>query len=357
MLEKPVSKPGGKTVAIEVQCTACGKQLRAPDSQAGRSGRCPSCKSPILVPVPRDLETADAPVPAAVHEPVQPRLRSNSPPITRGFSPLASTMDDDLGLPPPATPAPLNLTGGSNSGSEVQIEPKHWFALQVALKITEWALLVEWVSCGILSLAAIGTVLSSQSGGLAPRDATVIRVMSVILIWGSVGMMVGWVALVTGWVAMLKAWPREKKFLIIANSAAGVAIFTILLVISLGILGAFSEMSLAPSPLYSPKLFTIVGSLATAASLISFCFYLTNIQQLLGRDQTKRQPFIYAGVIGALTAWCLIANLALTPRSQFMIWLLLLSNVTLFVGEFLWLWLINAFTSRDLRVSHAWKRI
>ena len=57
-----------------------------------------------------------------------------------------------------------------------------------------------------------------------------------------------------------------------------------------------------------------------------------------------------------MTVWCLIANLALTPTSRFLTWLLILSNFGNFIAEFLWLWLINAFTSRDLRVSHAWKR-
>jgi hypothetical protein len=91
--------------------------------------------------------------------------------------------------------------------------------------------------------------------------------------------------------------------------------------------------------------------------LILFGFFLAKVQRRLGREQVTLQPIIYAGVIGALTIWCLILNLAVTPTGRFMIWVIVLSNIITFVGEFLWLWLINAFTSRDLRVSHAWKRL
>jgi hypothetical protein len=37
-------------MAIEVTCIACGRTMMVKDSQAGKTGLCPSCKSPISVP-------------------------------------------------------------------------------------------------------------------------------------------------------------------------------------------------------------------------------------------------------------------------------------------------------------------
>ena len=36
-------------MAIEVSCTNCGRRLRAPDSALGKKGRCPHCKTPLIV--------------------------------------------------------------------------------------------------------------------------------------------------------------------------------------------------------------------------------------------------------------------------------------------------------------------
>jgi hypothetical protein len=351
----------GIAVAIEVQCTACGKQLRAPDEQAGRSGRCPSCKSPIVIPVlPHASRGTPGNVPAPSLEPVShfPTQAAQAA-AHRGFSPLASTMDEDLGLPPATNSDFRNLNSGVVAGDSEQIEPKHWFAVQISLKVTELALLVAWISCCILSLGAIGIMLSTPSSGFSPNDMTALQVMSVLILWGFVGMIFGWVALATGWIALLKSWPRDKKFLLGSLTSAGVAVFAILIVTSFHMLGVFSAPTRGPSssPMGNSTAIIVLGSLASAASLISYGFYLANIQKLLGRDQISLQPIIYAAVVGTLTVLCLILNLAVTPSSRAMAWIIVLTNIITFVGEFLWLWLINAFASRDLRVSHAWKRL
>ena len=358
-------------MAIEVRCTACGKQLRAPDEQAGRAGKCPSCRAPIIVPVPRpaaaSATTAGAENPPAakprteaVPELFPPGTRFNPPPVTRGFSPLASTMDEDLGLPPAADAGFLGLQTGPEPTDVAMIEPKHWFTLQLLLKIAEWALLAEWISCGIIGLAVIGLLLTATSG-FQPGDATVLRVMTVLVLWGVIGLILGWVAMATCWVAMLRSWPRDKMLVMGALIAAGVSIFVMLIYLTVQMLGSTSapvnRMAPNSSPFSASTPIVVLVNLASATSLIFYGFYLANIQKLLGRDQIKLQPIIYAAVVGLLTVWCLTLNLAVTPTSRGMLWLVVLSNILTIVGEFLWLWLINAFASRDLRVSYAWKRL
>jgi hypothetical protein len=362
-------------MAIEVLCPACGKQLRAPDSQAGRTGKCPTCKAPILVPVLAAQPVAPTPAKSTLDgtaAPAKPRgetapelfppgTRFNPPPATRGFSPLASTMDEDLGLPPAADPNYPQLQTGLDATEAAVIEPKHWFAMQNLLKVCEWALLAVWISCGIIGLARIGFLLTDSGGGMQGSDVTVLQVMTALMLWGIVGMVLGWAAMATCWVAMLRSWPRDKKLVMGALISAGASILVTLIFSTVQMLGGMSAAAARAAPSSSPlggsTAIVVLVSLASATSLILYGFYLANIQKLLGRDQVKLQPIIYAAVVGTLTVWCLVLNLAVTPSSRGMTWIAALSNIVTFVGEFLWLWLINAFASRDLRVSYAWKRL
>ncbi|MCU0918146.1 MAG: hypothetical protein MUC88_26820 [Planctomycetes bacterium] len=38
---------------IELQCNACGKKIKAPDSAGGKWGKCPMCHARIYVPLPQ----------------------------------------------------------------------------------------------------------------------------------------------------------------------------------------------------------------------------------------------------------------------------------------------------------------
>jgi DNA-directed RNA polymerase subunit RPC12/RpoP len=347
-------------MAIEVQCAACGKKLRAPDNQAGRVGKCPACKSEIVVPATAksaDVGPASVPI-SPPRDAAIPRQAAGAqfPSAHPRASPLASTMDDEFALPPAASgPGFGESQFGAGSSGDSAIEPKHWFALHVALKTTEIALLVEWISCSLIGLAAVGIMLSSSSGR---GDITTGQVLLLLALWGGVGMLLGWTALATGWIVCLLAWPSDRRLLMGSAISAGVCVLTILVVISLGMFGIIgSAQRGATERMISPTATMIIVSLASAVSLILFGFFLSKVQLQLGRENIEMQPIIYTAVIGTLTVWCLIANLAITPTSRFMMWLILLSNIGTFVGEFLWLWLVNAFASRDLRVSHAWKRL
>ncbi len=44
---------------IVFNCPHCGKQIKAPDGAAGKTGSCPACKGPCLVPAPPPPPPAD----------------------------------------------------------------------------------------------------------------------------------------------------------------------------------------------------------------------------------------------------------------------------------------------------------
>ncbi len=350
---------------IDVQCAACGKKLRAPDAQAGRVGKCPACKSDIVVPgnavgAPGGVSPVRAGTPGSM-----PAMGSSpavtSPSIARSApvksaSPFASTMDDEFALPPPAVP----MNGDRQPTNDLNVEPeeKHWYTIKAVLKLTELALLAEWIGASILGLGIIAIGL--MAGGMSRGDVTTIQVITVLMMWGVVAMLLGWAALVTGWIVLMMSWPKDRRLLIGAASSAGVCVLIVLIVVSFGMLGFGSSAMRgpgAPSPLPNSTATTVIFSLASCVSLILFNFFLATVQQRIGRVHIDKQPYIYAGVVGALTLWCLICNLAITPTSRFVYWMVIVSNLGLLITELLWLWLINAFTSRDLRVSQAWKRL
>jgi predicted RNA-binding Zn-ribbon protein involved in translation (DUF1610 family) len=50
-------------VTIQFECPTCGKKLRAPESAAGKKGKCPGCQKVFQVPEPiYEAEEADVPV-------------------------------------------------------------------------------------------------------------------------------------------------------------------------------------------------------------------------------------------------------------------------------------------------------
>ena len=43
-------------MTISFNCEFCGKKINAPDSAAGKSGKCPACQNKVLVPAPAQEE-------------------------------------------------------------------------------------------------------------------------------------------------------------------------------------------------------------------------------------------------------------------------------------------------------------
>jgi len=75
---------------IKLSCTGCGRKLNVPDDAAGKTGRCPSCKTSVVVPPApsRALDVAAAPPPSA--SPIPPPMQSPppTPPIHTGSNSL-----------------------------------------------------------------------------------------------------------------------------------------------------------------------------------------------------------------------------------------------------------------------------
>jgi len=58
---------------ISFSCDACGRSIRTPASYAGKTARCPGCRSSIRAPL------ADEPAPPAAPEPVARRTAGGDP--------------------------------------------------------------------------------------------------------------------------------------------------------------------------------------------------------------------------------------------------------------------------------------
>jgi hypothetical protein len=284
---------------IEVQCAACGKRLKAPDDQAGRKGKCPSCKGEISIP---------------------------------------------------AMAAPTVASRGETSTLEV-IDAKNWYALGVTLQATQIALLVACVACGLVSLG----ILVTRFQGLA--DWLTARTISLLFLWGHAVLAIGWGAAITGWVACLASWPgTERKWLRFAIWTGAASIGIILVVISLREfeIGVTSNDSGVPADsARTPTAILVIAGLVFATTLVLFNYFLAGVQARVNPDQKRLNPIVFAAVLGILAVWCAVANVMFEPKS----WLAVLSNIVTFSIIFVWTWINCAATARDLRVSQAYKRL
>ena len=311
-------------MAIEVQCSACGKRLKAPDEQAGRRAKCPSCKAEITIPARAGTASADKTVPA---------------------DKAAAGAGAAVGL-------------SSSSSTNALVDAKNWFALSIGVRTIDVALIVECIACALISL---GMIADRLKNAVALGDFLTQHTIELLYLWGQAAFVLGWAGLIAGWFACLGAWPgAERRWLRNTVWAASASVAAMLILVSLQIFGILNSAVPANDPTFvvsMPKPIILLGSIATAATLILFAFFLAGIQQRIGREKSGRLPIVYAAVIGTLTALCWIANLAIAPTTPLKGWLIVLSIVATFVAEFLWLWLINRSTSHELRVSQAWKRL
>jgi hypothetical protein len=241
---------------------------------------------------------------------------------------------------------------------ELALESKHWFALGGALKTTQLALLIACLGCGVVGLGMIADALRTNP---ALGDWLTTRTISLLNLWGSAGIVLGWGMLLSGWFACCAAWPLpDRKFLQMASAAAAVSAVLVLIVLSLQVFGIIGD-SMAPAPTSNVGTMStamiVIGSLGCAASLIPFSYFLSGLQQQMGRDHLIVPPMIYATIAGVLTLWCVISRLFVEPNTALKAWLVVLSTLIAFIAELLWLWLLNASARRDLRVSQAWKRL
>ena len=308
---------------IEVQCPACGKRLHAPDSQAGRAGKCPSCKADLSIPAAASVAGRPPPVPTV--NPSARRAASPIPAVPDG------ALDGQLATSAGRSPAVVE---------ETVVESKHWFALQIALKVTEMALLVEWISCALVAFSWIAIMLTGQGDRI---EITLIQIVSVAMLWGTMGTLLGWTALVVGWIICRAVWPTPDRWLLqTAILVVGLAMLAVPLVFSLRIFGIPPlNRSSALYVASTPTAMLVIVFAAAGISLTLFNFFLASVQRKLGREQIRWQPIIYAVVIGTLTIWCLLINVFMEPDTMLKVRILQLSNAITLVAEFFWLWLLE----------------
>lgn len=330
-------------MSIDVQCSACGKRLRAPDEQAGRKGRCPACKAELLIPA-------------------NTIASNNLPPVRKQTAALSDSTV--VSTPPPIHERNSVADNQQNAGTrgdfdagakaEITLDGKHWFALRTALQVTKNALLLSWISFGLLGLALIGTTLASRSTG---GDTVLSQAITLLLVWGIAGTLLGWMILFSGWLMCLLAWPAVERRLL--HISIGVTVFLMIVLIispSLQIFGIGDE-SKAVKVAITKTVPSIVFGLTTAAALIAFGYFLAGLQVRLGNECRPREPLVRAIVIGMLMLWCISANLFFEPTVQWKAWMIVLSDLAAFFTPFVWLWLLNVHVSGHLQVSQAWKRL
>jgi hypothetical protein len=107
---------------IRITCSQCGASLKVKDELAGRSGRCPACKSPVKIPelaaADRDGKPASGPAPA--EEPaVEDVLTPAAVAATENLAPIP--FDD---LPDDEPPPPIIKSGGSALGLKEDPPPE-----------------------------------------------------------------------------------------------------------------------------------------------------------------------------------------------------------------------------------------
>lgn len=85
---------------IEVTCDACGARFKAPDSAAGKKGKCKKCGAVISVPVPEPVGVPEA-EPDDLYDVAEP-----APAPAKSYRPAATSLSDGIAAAPPYRPPP-----------------------------------------------------------------------------------------------------------------------------------------------------------------------------------------------------------------------------------------------------------
>lgn len=100
-------------MAIEFDCPVCGAVIRVKDEAAGKKGRCPKCKTLLLIPEPEEEVPAASPAPAAsppaapvvpmAPVPAAPMVKQPAAPVAA--APTPSPIEPSPVFPPVGDPA------------------------------------------------------------------------------------------------------------------------------------------------------------------------------------------------------------------------------------------------------------
>ena len=104
-LPSPIAKAAPIAAdAIEFACTSCQATVRVPRANAGKKGRCPSCREVVQIPALRTQPSpAPQPAPVALPKPAPPKPPIAKPPPPKPAPPAAKPAPPRV-LPPPLPP-------------------------------------------------------------------------------------------------------------------------------------------------------------------------------------------------------------------------------------------------------------
>ena len=171
---------------------------------------------------------------------------------------------------------------------ESALEGKHWFALGTALQVTKYALLLSWISLGLLGLSIVGTALAGRT---TQPDAVLQGAISLLIMWGSVGIFVGWTVLAVGWLMCLTVWSGlERRWLRISIGTAVFIVVAILTLLSVQSLWARSNLQEeARAIALTTKIIFFSFGVAAAMALTAFGYFLAALEVRLGNDRNPRE--------------------------------------------------------------------
>lgn len=102
---------------IEVTCDGCGARFKAPDTAAGKKGKCKKCGAVITIPVPE-------PVGAPAEEDDMYDIAEPAPAPAKPYRPTAASSDAPAPAPPYRPPPPIPQSGASAAMMSRGVVPK-----------------------------------------------------------------------------------------------------------------------------------------------------------------------------------------------------------------------------------------
>lgn len=160
-------------MSITFSCEHCGKKIKAPESKAGRKGKCPKCNQTIRIPLPSD-ETDDAPKAAPQKKP--PPQDSGDGPIPVDWDEVDGT--DEIGEPliHETATAPSLPTFGLDTKPDVRKLILQYVVFQVERNIVEAEAIVRrlldyrFEAVARIQTLLIADVLPESLEGIARED-------------------------------------------------------------------------------------------------------------------------------------------------------------------------------------------
>jgi len=122
-------------MSIQFRCEGCGKTVKAPDTAAGRQGRCPACKHVMYIPLPPEQRQEIPVAPEAEDEKERAELLKEDQAFLEQLAQERTVPPDGASPTSPANPADQMETlvvGFVRSSAQGQMDRADRFAFQLA---------------------------------------------------------------------------------------------------------------------------------------------------------------------------------------------------------------------------------